>query len=207
VPLRERNALFVAAGYAPVFRERPLDDPQLGAAREALQLVLSAHEPYPALVVDRHWNLVYGNRAALRLLDGIPDALLAPPLNVLRLSLDPHGFAPRIVNLAEWRAHLLARLRSQVAASGDAGLRALLDELSALPPLPGETRDARGPSTPMPDVVVLFRLRTPHGELALFSTITVFGTPVDVTLAELALEAFYPADAASAAILRRMAAA
>lgn len=203
VPLRDRNELFVAAGYAPVFRERALDDPQLGAARAALELVLGAHEPYPAIVVDRHWNLVLSNAAARRMLAGVPPALLEPPINVMRLSLHPDGFAPHIVNLGEWRAHLLARLHGQVVASADPVLRALHEDLAALPPLPGEIRSAA--STPMPDVVVLFRLRTPHGELALFSTITVFGTPVDVTLSELALEAFYPADAASAALLRAMA--
>jgi transcriptional regulator with XRE-family HTH domain len=204
VPLRERNALFLAAGYAPVFGERPLDDPQLGAAREALSLVLRGHEPYPAVVVDRHWNLVMGNQAAHRFIAGIPEHLLAPKPNVLRLSLHPDALAPRIVNLGEWRGHLLARLRAQVAASGDPVLASLLQELSAYAPLPGETREAA--STPRPDVVVLLRFRTPHGELALFSTITVFGTPVDVTLAELALEAFYPANEASAALLRSAAA-
>jgi transcriptional regulator with XRE-family HTH domain len=202
VPLRERNALFLAAGYAPVFGERKLDDPQLAAAREALALVLRGHEPYPAVVVDRHWNLVLANQAAQRLLNGVPDELLREP-NVLRLSLHPDALAPRIVNLGEWRGHLLARLRAQVAASGDPKLAALLHELAAYPKLPGET--AAPASTPRPDVVVLLRFRTPLGELALFSTITVFGTPVDVTLAELALESFFPADAASATILRRVA--
>jgi len=202
VPLRERNALFLAAGFAPMFGERRLDEPELASARDALSLVLRGHEPYPAVVVDRHWNLVLGNQAAHRLILGIPPHLLAPP-NVLRLSLHPEALAPRIVNLGEWRAHLLARLRTQVATSADPMLAALLHELAAYPPLPGETRDA--PSTSRPDVVVLLRFRTPHGELRLFSTITVFGTPVDVTLSELALEAFYPADEASAALLRHAA--
>ncbi|HET7844318.1 MAG TPA: helix-turn-helix transcriptional regulator [Xanthomonadales bacterium] len=205
VPLRERNALLVAAGFAPVFRERALDDPAMAKARDALQIVLGAHEPYPAIVVDRHWNLRMANRAAHRLLAGIPPDKLASPVNVLRLSLEPDGLAQHIVNLGEWRAHLLARLRSQVATSGDATLRALHEELAALPPLPGEVRDP--PSTPFPDVVVRLHMRTPLGELALFSTITVFGTPVDVTLSELALEAFYPADEATGASLRAMAAA
>lgn len=204
MPLRERNSLFLAAGYAPHYRERAIDDPELTAAREALALVLRGHEPYPAVVVDRHWNLILGNRAAHRLLAGIPAPLLAAPINALRLSLHPEGLAPRIRNLGEWRVHLLTRLRAQVAASGDPGLAALLAELSAYAPLPGEA--VAGRSTPRPDVVVLLRLATPQGELALFSTITVFGTPVDVTLAELALESFFPADEASAALLRRMAA-
>ena len=203
VPLRERNALFLAAGYAPMFGERQLDGPELATAREALALVLRGHEPFPAVVVDRHWNLVLGNRAAHHFIAGVPPHLLTPRANVLRLSLHPEALAPRIVNLGEWRGHLLARLRAQVAASGDPVLAALLHELAAYPPLPGETREP--PSTPRPDVVVLLRFRTPLGELALFSTITVFGTPVDVTLSELALEAFYPADEASAAILRQAA--
>jgi transcriptional regulator with XRE-family HTH domain len=204
VPLRERNALLLAGGFAPVFSQRPLDDPRLAAAREAVRLVLGGHEPYPALAVDRHWNLLLANRAAQRLLAGIPEALLQPPVNVLRLSLHPQGLAPRIVNLGEWRAHLLMRLRGQVAASGDPALTTLLQELAAYPPLPGEVDT--GTSTPHPDVVVLLRLRLAQGELALFSTITVFGTPVDVTLSELALESFFPADPASAALLRQLAA-
>lgn len=203
VPLRERNAWLGAAGFAPLFGERRLDDPELAAARAAVQLVLHGHEPFPAIAVDRHWNLQLANAAAQRLLAGIPAELLAPPLNVLRLSLHPQGLAPRIVNLGEWRGHLLARLRGQVAASGDPQLLELLRELSALPPLPGEQRAKA--STPCADVVVLFRLALPQGELALFSTITVFGTPIDVTLSELALEAFFPADASSAALLRQLA--
>lgn len=203
VPLRERNALLVTAGFAPVYSERPLDDPRLAAARAAVQLVLDGHDPYPALALDRHWNLLQANAAAQRLLQGIPAALLQPPVNVLRLSLHPDGLGPRIVNLGEWREHLLARLRRQVAASGDPVLHGLLQELAAYPPLAGETHG--DPSTPHADVVVLLRLRLPQGELALFSTITVFGTPVDITLSELALEAFYPADAASAGVLRALA--
>ena len=205
VPLRERNAMLVAAGFAPVFRERALDDPAMARARDALQIVLTAHEPYPAIVVDRHWNLRMANPAAQRLLAGVPPEKLAPPVNVLRLSLEPDGLAKHIVNLGEWRAHLLARLRTQVASSGDATLRALHEELAALPPLPGETRSP--PSTPFPDVVVRLEMESPLGRLALFSTITVFGTPVDVTLAELALEAFYPADEQTAHLLRAMASA
>jgi transcriptional regulator with XRE-family HTH domain len=203
VPLRERNALLVSAGFAPVFSECPLDDPRLAAARAAVQLVLDGHEPFPALALDRHWNLLQANAAAQRLLQGLPAELLRPPVNVLRLSLHPDGLGPRIVNLGEWRAHLLARLRRQVAASGDPQLHGLLQELAVYPPLAGESHGE--PSTPYADVVVLLRLRLPQGELALFSTITVFGTPVDITLAELALEAFYPADPASAALLRALA--
>ncbi len=199
VPLRERNALLVAAGYAPVYAERKLDDPALAAARKAIDLVLAGHEPYPALAVDRQWTLVAANRAVAPVLEGIDAKLLQPPVNVLRLSLHPDGLAPRIVNLGEWRAHLLMRLRQQIDATADAGLTRLFDELRAYPApaqkAPVETGDYAG-------VVVPFRLTTPHGVLSFFSTTTIFGTPVDITLSELAIEAFFPADAKTGDILR-----
>lgn len=201
VPLRERNALLTAAGYAPLYRERPLADPALAGARQALELVLRSHEPWPALLVDRHWNLVAHNRAVTHLLAGIDAALLAPPLNVLRLSLHPQGLAPRIVNLGDWRAHLLARLLQQVAASGDMVLAALLEELRALPLPPGVSAEEQ--LMPGGGVVVPLQYRTPAGLLSFISTITVFGTPVDITLSELALESFFPADEATAAALRQ----
>jgi transcriptional regulator with XRE-family HTH domain len=201
VPLRERNMLLVAAGYAPVFPERPLGDPALGAARKAIELVLAGHEPYPALAVDRHWNMVAANKTVGRLMAGIDAVLLKPPVNVLRLSLHPLGLAPRIANLAEWRAHLLARLRRQIDLSADPVLAALLTELRAYPaPLGAVPAVAE-----YGDMVVPFRLASPAGMLSFFSTTTVFGTPVDITLAELALESFFPADAATADSLRRLA--
>jgi transcriptional regulator with XRE-family HTH domain len=197
VPLRERNRLLVAAGYAPVFPERALSDPALQAARKAIDLVLAGHEPYPALAVDRHWTLIAANAAVTRLLAGIPADMMKPPVNVLRLSLHPNGLAPRIANLPEWRAHILARLRHQIDISADPILAELLTELS------GYKAPAR--LTPVTDghagVVVPFRLRTDAGVLSFISTTTVFGTPVDITLAELALEAFFPADAATAEAL------
>lgn len=196
VPLRERNRLLVAAGYAPMYAERPLDDPALRAAREAVELVLRGHEPYPALAVDRHWNLVSYNRMLPPLFAGLAPHMLQPPVNVLRLSLHPDGLAPRIANLAQWRTHLLHRLRQQVAASADPVLAALEQELQALPgPPPHESFDTHA-------VVVPLLFDTPHGRLSLISTTTVFGTPVDITLAELALETFFPADAATAQTLR-----
>ncbi len=201
VPLRERNRLLAAAGYAPLYRERTLADPALAGARQALKLVLRGHEPYPALLVDRHWNLVSHNRAVPLLLAGIEADMLAPPVNVLRLSLHPRGLAPQIANLAEWREHLLARLRQQVLASGDMTLQALLEELRALPLPPGAAHDA--PALPNGGVVVPLQLRTPAGVLGFISTTTVFGTPVDITLSELALETFFPADAATADALRQ----
>ncbi len=205
VPLRDRNVLLSAAGYAPVFPERPLDDPALRAARQAIDLVLAGHEPYPALAVDRHWTLVAANAATHRLLAGLDAALLQPPVNVLRLGLHPAGLAPRTANLPEWRAHLLARLRRQIEITADPVLVALLRELQAYP----AGRAAPGKPGAAPDyggVIVPFQLVSEAGILSFLSTTTIFGTPVDVTLAELALEAFYPADAATAEALRRLAA-
>jgi transcriptional regulator with XRE-family HTH domain len=201
VPHRERNALLLAAGYAPAFRERPLSDPALDAAREAVERLLAAHEPYPALAVDRHWSMLAHNRAAARLFTGIAPALLQPPVNVLRLSLHPDGAAPRIANLAEWRAHVFARLGRQIELTADPVLADLLRELRAYPAPEGPPPAGE----PRHEVVVPLQLVTPAGVLSLLSTTTVFGTPVDVTLAELALETFLPADAASAALLRGLA--
>lgn len=196
VPLRERNTLFVAAGYAPVYSERRIDDPSLEEARQAIELVLRGHEPYPALAVDRHWNLQAANRALPPLLQGVSPALMKPPVNVLRLSLHPEGVAPRIANLGQWRAHLLHRLRHQIEATGDPELEALHAELATYP-APEHMEE------PDPNAVVLpLRLRTESGELSFLSTTTVFGTPVEVTLSELAIESFFPADAETAKALR-----
>ncbi|WP_429300473.1 helix-turn-helix domain-containing protein [Paraburkholderia sp. GAS199] len=206
VPLRARNALLVAAGYAPLFRERPLTDPQLTAAREAVELVLKGHEPYPALAIDRHWTVVAANDALAALLSGASPELLKPPVNALRLSLHPQGIAASIVNWHEWRAHVLARLQRQIDVSGDATLGALRDELAAYP-APHDAQAAVQHDDPaMNQVAVPLRLRTPIGVLSFFSTTTVFGTPVDITLSELAIEAFFPADPQTAAALRDYAA-
>lgn len=200
MPLRERNRLLLAAGYAPVFPARPLDHPALAAAREAVERVLAGHEPYPAIAVDRHWTLITANRAFGPLLDGVAPRLLEPPVNVLRLGLHPEGLAPRIVNFREWRAHLLARLQQQLAATGDATIAGLIEELAGYPVAaagaPERAKDFGG-------IAVLLRLRAGAEELALLSTTTVFGTPLDLTLSELAIEAFYPADTATARLLQR----
>jgi hypothetical protein len=199
VPLRERNGLLLAAGYAPVYAERGLDSPQLAAVRTALRQVLAGHEPYPALVVDRGWNLVDANDSLALFTADLPAELLAPPANVLRASLHPDGLAPRIVNLGEWRAHLLGRLRRQIALTADPELAALYQELRAYPcDQPEPEVELPGPG----DVVVPLRVRQGAAELAFFSTVTAFGTPLDITVAELAIEAFFPADAATAAALR-----
>jgi transcriptional regulator with XRE-family HTH domain len=205
LPLRERNRWLLSAGFAPAFAETPLDSPALEAAREAVRRVIELHSPYPAVAVDRHWNLQMANACAQALLDGVAPELLQPPANVLRLSLHPQGLAPRIINLRQWRQHLLARLRRQVQDSGDPVLAALVEELAAYPSLPHEGDGHDTPESPAPDVLMLFRLRSAVGELALFSTLTVFGTPVDITLSELALECFYPADAETDRRLRALA--
>ncbi|WP_347614296.1 helix-turn-helix domain-containing protein, partial [Comamonas thiooxydans] len=198
VPLRERNALLVAAGFAPMYQARPLDHPDLAAARQAVELVLKGHEPSPALAVDRHWNLVAANAVVPLLLDGVAPWLLEPPVNVLRLSLHPEGLGPRLANSAQWRAHLLHRLQQQIAATADSELQALHDEIAAYPF--AEDKDSPLPSP----IAVPFELHTHLGTLSFISTITIFGTPVDVTLQELAVESFFPADAETQRALQRL---
>ncbi|MCW7539248.1 helix-turn-helix transcriptional regulator [Aquabacterium sp. A7-Y] len=205
VPLRERNALLIAAGYAPMFPERPLADPSMSAARDAVARLLQAHQPYPALALDRHWTLVMANASVAPLLAGLPEHLLAPPVNVLRLSLHPEGLAPRIVNLRQWRSHLLARLHRQIEVSGDPVLVALLEELRALPQPAGAGTGCAEEDGVFAGIVVPLRLRSEAGLLSFISTTTVFGTPVDLTLAELAMETFFPADAETARALQRLA--
>ena len=200
VPLREQNALLLAAGFAPTFRERALDDPALAPARAAIAALLERHEPYPALAFDRHWQMLMANAAVAPLLAGVDPALLAPPINLVRLSLHPAGLAPRIANLAEWQAELLHRLRRQFHASADPVLKALIEEVEAFA---GGASRARFEPT---GIAATLRLQTPAGMLTFLSTSMVFGTPADVTLAELAIEAFFPADAATEAALRAQAA-
>jgi transcriptional regulator with XRE-family HTH domain len=194
VPLRDRNTLLLAGGYAPAYPEHPLDGPELAAVRSALRSVLRGHEPYPAVLVNRWWELLDGNTPVGVLTGPVAAHLLTPPVNVLRLSLHPEGMAPHIVNLAQWRAHLLGRLRRQLAATGDARLAALFEELRGYP---GAEPEASGPA----DVVVPLRYRLKDRELAFFSMTAVVGTPLDVTIEEVAIEAFYPADEATAQVL------
>jgi transcriptional regulator with XRE-family HTH domain len=200
VPLRERNVLLVAAGYAPAFPQRSLDDPALAAAREAINLVLKAHEPNPALAYDRHWNLVSANRMVAPILEGLPQRLLGQPFNILRLAFHPEGLAPRTVNLAEWCGHLLERLHRQCEATADPELLKLYQDLKSYP-IP-----ARSGPLPPDNVAIPFKLRHGGEVLSFFSTTMVFGTPVDITLSELALETFFPADELTAARLKEMAA-
>lgn len=196
VPLRERNVLLLSGGYAPAYPANGLGDTPMSAVHEAIEHVLRAHEPFPAVVIDARWELVAANDAVALLTEGADPALLEPPVNVLRLSLHPDGMASRIVNLAEWRAHLLDRLNRDIESTADAELILLRDELAAYPsPGPASQPDSRA-------ILIPFRLRVRGSVLSLFSTTTVFGTPRDVTLSELAIESFYPADAATAAFLR-----
>jgi len=194
VPLRDRNALLLAGGFAPAYPERGLAEPELHAVKNALKRVLDGHEPYPAAVVSRWWELVDANAGIALFTGGVSPELLEPPVNVLRLSLHPDGMAPRIANLPEWRAHLLARLRRQAEATGDPRLVTLYTELEAYP---GGLAQPPEPT----DVVVPLRYRTPRAELSFLSITAVIGTPMDVTVEELAIESFYPADDQTAAAL------
>jgi transcriptional regulator with XRE-family HTH domain len=202
VPLRERNVLLLSAGYAPVYAQRSLDDPALRHVRHAVDLVLKGHEPYPALTVDRHWTLIAHNAAVPALIASADPSLLQLPVNVLRLSLHPKGLAPRIANLPEWRAHLLMRLRQQIDVTADGELIKLLDELSGYSAPGGGKAPRASVNEDYAGVVVPLQFVTDAGVLSFFSTTTIFGTPVDVTLSELAIESFFPADAATAERLR-----
>ena len=206
IPLRERNVILVAAGFAPVFPQRALDDPALAAARKAVDLILAGHEPHPALAVDRGWNLVAANRMVAPMMALADPDLLKAPVNVLRLSLHPRGLAPHTVNLHEWRAHLLERLRREAELTADPRLTDLLTELKAYP-IPGG-QPPRKASDEYAGVAMPFQLRARDGRvLSFYSTTTVFGTAVDVTLSELTLETFFPADPETAEVVRGMAAA
>jgi len=201
VPLRERNVLLVAAGFAPAFQQRALDDPALTSARAAIDQVLTAHEPNPALAYDRHWNLVSANRMVMPLLRDVPPRLLGQPINILRLAFHPEALAARTVNLAEWCGHLLERVHRQCEATADPELIGLYEELKSYP-IPARAMPLAADSVAIP-----LKLRHDGQVLSFISTTMVFGTPVDVTLSELALETFFPADAATAAALRAMAGA
>jgi transcriptional regulator with XRE-family HTH domain len=192
IPLRDRNQILISAGYAPAYPQSDMDDAAMTPVREALDQLLASHEPYPAVVVDRGWDLITANASAMTLLDGIPDELLGPPVNTLRITLHPKGIAPRITNLAEYREHLLARLRRTVMVTGDADLAALYRELESYPAPPAPAQHSGGP-----ELFVPFTLRMDGRELTFFSTITTFGTALDVTMAELSIEAFFPADDAT----------
>lgn len=199
VPLRERNALLLAAGFAPLYPERNLEDSDLHQAREAIRLVLAGHEPYPALAVDRYWNLVAANEAVAPFFAGVAPALIQPPLNVLRATFHPEGLAPRIANFTQWRAHMLQRVQRQVQRTADSRLENLLSELLNLPVPVSQSQDELAPGPEVPGMVIPLRLRTEQGVLSFLYTTTLFGTPLDVTLSEIGIETFFPADAVTAA--------
>ncbi|MFC0451469.1 helix-turn-helix domain-containing protein [Rhodococcus jostii] len=196
IPLRERNSLLLAGGFAPAFPEHRLSDVPMASVADAIGKILTAHSPYPAVAIDRHWNMVDANDAVAILTEGCAAVLLEPPVNVLRLSLHPNGMAPRILDLALWRGHVLHRLRHQIAVTGDDRLRDLFGELDGYPGGTVDSADLPG------SLVVPLRVRHRDTELAFLSTTTMFGTPLDVTVAELAIESFFPADAVTAATLR-----
>jgi transcriptional regulator with XRE-family HTH domain len=197
VPLRERNELLLAAGFAPEYRELAYEDPELAPVREAVEQVLAGHDPYPALVVDRHWELVVANEGLGLLLDGVAPHLLEPPANAMRIALHPEGMAPRILNFGEWCHHIMHRLERQAQLTGDPAIAELRDELRAY------AGDGAGEGAPPEhDVFIPLRLRAPDGgELRFLSTVATFGTAVDITVAELSIESFFPADAATATAL------
>jgi transcriptional regulator with XRE-family HTH domain len=199
VPLRERNAMLLAAGYAPVYRETPLDTQEMAPVRQALDRLLGGHEPFPAVVTDRRWNLISANRPAQALLsDGVAGELLAPPLNTIRICLHPKGLAPRIVNFAEYSAHLVENVHRQAVLAADAQLFELEKELLSYPGVSeSDSHD------PLSALFVPLVFRAGDGvELTFFSTLTTFGTALDITMAELTIEALFPADAATAAAVR-----
>jgi transcriptional regulator with XRE-family HTH domain len=203
VPLRERNQLLLAAGYAPAIPERSLQDPELAPVREALDLILTGHDPYPAVVVDRGWNLVAANSAMAAMATWVDPALLEPPVNVMRVGLHPLGLARWIVNLGEVRAYFLGRLARQVAITGDGDLTALLEEVTGYP-APEHEHDFASDTTASQIVTPLMRMRTPDGdELSFFATVATFGTAVEVTTSELSIELTFPADAATAETMRK----
>jgi len=200
VPLRDRNNLLLSAGYAPAYSEHAFDAPDMGPVRDAIDQVLRSHEPYPALVVDRHWGLVAANRSLAVLIGEVAAALMEPPVNVLRLSLHPDGLAPRILNLHQWRSHLLDRLKHEAIASGDPALTVLHDELASYPdPDIGEALDPA-----FADIAVPLRIWHGHQQLSFLSTKTSFETAVDVTVAELSIESFFPANRSTADAMRAL---
>jgi transcriptional regulator with XRE-family HTH domain len=200
VPARERNSLLLAAGFAPLHTERSLEEPEMAIVRQAIDRFLRAHEPYPALVIDRYHDLLASNDALELLLEGVAPDLLVPPANVLRIALHPHGLASRTLNLPEWSANLMQRLHREVQMTADPRLKSLHEELAGYPGV-----ELTSPQSHLQgsDIVLALRLRDGDGELAFFSTISTFGTAIDITLEELSIEAFYPANAHTANRLLR----
>ncbi|MFH9549980.1 helix-turn-helix domain-containing protein [Streptomyces sp. NPDC017435] len=208
VPVRERNALLLAAGHAPRYPQTPLDDPALDALRAGLERLLRGYEPYPALVMDARYDVVAANRGITMLLDGVPESLLEPPLNAMRLTLHPRGLAPRIRNLREWRGHLLAQMERQIALYRSAPLRELYEEVAGYPVAEGrpaaEAGRAAGPAEPVPHFALPMLIEHEGRVLSFISSVSTFNTPMDVTVAELAVETFLPADPATVTYLHSL---
>ncbi|MEW2044753.1 helix-turn-helix transcriptional regulator [Streptomyces sp. NPDC005476] len=208
VPVRERNALLLAAGHAPRYPQTPLDDPALDALRAGLERLLRGYEPYPALVMDARYDVVAANRGITMLLDGVPESLLEPPLNAMRLTLHPRGLAPRIRNLREWRGHLLAQMERQIALYRSAPLRELYEEVAGYPVAEGrpatEAGRAAEPAEPVPHFALPMLIEHEGRVLSFISSVSTFNTPMDVTVAELAVETFLPADPATVKYLHAL---
>jgi transcriptional regulator with XRE-family HTH domain len=204
VPVRERNALLLAAGYAPRFPETPLDDPALDAVREGIERLIQGYEPYPALVFDAGYHVVAANRGIMMLLDGVPESLLQPPLNTMRLTLHPEGLAPRIRNLREWRGHLLEQMRRQIALRRSESLRELYEEVAAYPVTAPESEAVPEQADAVPYFALPMRIEHEGRTLSFISSTSTFNTPMDVTVAELAIETFLPADPATAKYLHSL---
>ncbi|OLZ64466.1 transcriptional regulator [Streptomyces amritsarensis] len=202
VPVRERNSLLLAAGYAPRYAQTALDDPSMATLREGIERLLTGYEPYPALVVDAVYNVVAANRGILMLLDGLPEHLLTPPLNAMRITLHPEGLAPRIRNLTEWRGHLLAQMERQIALARSEPLRTLYEEVSSYPV--AERPGGGEPEEPVPYIALPLVIEHDGRLLSFVSSIATFNTPMDVTVAELAIETMLPADPATVKYLRSL---
>ncbi|MGW1590542.1 helix-turn-helix domain-containing protein [Streptomyces sp. NPDC002386] len=203
VPVRDRNALLLAAGYAPRYPETPLDDPALDALRDGMERLIQGYEPYPALVVDAGYTVVAANRGIALLLEGVPEELMTPAPNAMRLTLHPEGLAPRIRNLREWRGHLLAQMERQIALDRSDQLRALYEEVAGYP-VPEDASDEE-PAEPAAYFALPLRIEHDGRVLSFVSSISTFNTPMDVTVAELAIETFLPADPSTSKYLHTLA--
>lgn len=204
VPVRERNALLLAAGYAPSFRETPLDDPAMAEVRQGLERLVTAHEPFPALAMDGNYHVVAANSGIMMFLDGLPERLLAPPLNAMRLTLHPEGLARKIRNLPEWRAHLLQQMDRQLSLLRSPALRELYEEVAAYPPAEGAGDEVTETVAGHPPFALPLRIEHEGRVMSFMSTVSTFNTPMDVTVSELALETFLPADPETGEYLRRL---
>ena len=201
VPLRYRNSMLNAAGFPSIFEEKALGAPDMDLVRRNVEAILAAHDPNPALAVDRHWTMIAANRAVAYLFAGAEPILLRPPVNVMRLLLHPAGMAARIINLAEWRAHAITRLRRQIDSNGDTGLMELLEEIREYPNVPVQDPLAERPE---PDLLAIpLRVATMDGVMSFHGTTTSFSIPIDITVSELSIEAFLPADGQTAESMRR----